>query len=299
MKRTLLATTAIVAIGGAAYADVSLSGYAEMGIKGGSGMETQFHDDIDVSFSLSGTTDNGLTFGAKIDLDEADTGRFTGGGSQFNAVFISGAFGTLTLGDTDGAFDKAMIEVGAATSLTDDHTTHSGYNGNSGLDGTNDAQILRYDYSFGDFAIAASLELDDAGTSDVFGVGGSFKTDVGGTAVGFGVGYQTVDGGADIWGVSASAGISGGIKGVVNYSDHSTKGQHTAVGLTYSMDAITVHGNYGTWNGGTMDGISGLGVAFNYDLSGGLVLMAGYGNTDPAGGGANVDTWSVGFGMSF
>jgi predicted porin len=79
------------------------------------------------------------------------------------AVFISGDLGTLTLGDTDGALDWAMQEVdfNGAASINDDHTTHAGFNGNGGLDGHYDGQILRYDYSFGDFSVAVSVEQDD------------------------------------------------------------------------------------------------------------------------------------------
>ncbi|RMH39212.1 MAG: porin, partial [Alphaproteobacteria bacterium] len=68
MKKVLFATTALVATAGVAAADVSISGYAEMGVIGGTGMDAQFHTDIDATFSMSGTTDNGLTFGASVDL---------------------------------------------------------------------------------------------------------------------------------------------------------------------------------------------------------------------------------------
>ncbi|MCP3969641.1 MAG: porin, partial [Rhodobacteraceae bacterium] len=54
MKKVLLATTALVASAGIASAQgVALSGSAEMGIIGGTGMEVQFHSDIDVTFTLS------------------------------------------------------------------------------------------------------------------------------------------------------------------------------------------------------------------------------------------------------
>jgi hypothetical protein len=42
-----------------------------MGVQGGSGgATTQFVQDIDITFTMSGTADNGTTFGAAIDLDE-------------------------------------------------------------------------------------------------------------------------------------------------------------------------------------------------------------------------------------
>jgi outer membrane protein OmpU len=183
MKKVLFATTALVATAGVAAADVSLSGFAEMGIIGGSEIDTQFHTDIDVTFTLSGATDNGLTFGASIDLDEEGGFGNTNGGPE--AVFISGDFGTITMGDTDGALDWAVTEVGMAGSINDDHTAHAGYSGNGGfnlntaaaafgppgvggigLDGLYDGQILRYNHSVGSFGFAASLEVADDRTVD-------------------------------------------------------------------------------------------------------------------------------------
>ena len=62
----ILASTALVATAGAASAqDIALSGMAEMGIFGGQDIDTQFFTDVDVTFTMSGEADNGLTFGAK------------------------------------------------------------------------------------------------------------------------------------------------------------------------------------------------------------------------------------------
>jgi hypothetical protein len=57
------------------------------------------------------------------------------------------------------------VDFGAPASINDDHTSHAGFNGNGLLDGHYDGQILRYDYSFGDFAVAISVEQDDNGTA--------------------------------------------------------------------------------------------------------------------------------------
>ncbi|MFV2035452.1 MAG: porin, partial [Halocynthiibacter sp.] len=102
MKKFLFVTTALVATAGVAAAEVRLSGSAELGVYGGTGIETQFWSDLDVRFTLSGETDNGLTFGATIDLDEVG-GGIPATTTQSQAVFLSGDFGTLTMGDTDGA----------------------------------------------------------------------------------------------------------------------------------------------------------------------------------------------------
>ncbi len=178
MNKLLLASTALVASTTFAMADVDISGFAEMGIFGGedaSGddIDTQFHTDIDATFSMSGETDTGLTFGAAIDLDSVDDEDEDGnigafdpaqGGSD-TSVFISGNLGTLTMGDTDGALDFALQEAIIGSTLQDDNE-HAGYDngfvgGNSGLDGLYDGQVARYDYSFGDFSVALSAEIDD------------------------------------------------------------------------------------------------------------------------------------------
>jgi outer membrane protein OmpU len=167
MKKVLFATSALVASTGFAAADVSVSGYAEMGIVGGNSSETQFHQDIEVTFGMSGSTDNGLTFGASIQLDEATWSDHSDDGGT--AVFISGSMGTLTMGDTDGAMDWAMTEagnMGNGGSIADNETGHAGYLG-SYLDGNEDNQVLRYNHSVGDLGIAVSIEMDDAGTREL------------------------------------------------------------------------------------------------------------------------------------
>ena len=333
MKKVLFTTTALVAFAGAASAEVTLSGYAEMGIKGGTGMETQFHNDIDVKFSLSGETDGGLTFGATIDLDEVSTSQEAGGmpGAKGpvnkSSVFISGAFGTVTLGDTDGALDWAMQEVGIGSALTDDHTTHAGFNGNGGLDGSNDGQVLRYDYSFNAFSVALSAEMEDtntAGSDTTWGIGIKYNTTLGGVELGLGLGYQsgkpvtrvagadakffttddvvTVGAKANIWGVSVDAKFAGGFRTILNYSDLDGKGgfdKHVGLGVGYSSGPLTVSANYGKYDGVLPAADKdGYGVAVNYDLGGGAVVMAGYGKSNPTGA-PSTNTWSLGLGLSF
>lgn len=300
MKKVLLASTALVAMSGAAFAEVSLSGYAEIGVvdmDGPNGVE--FHHDLDVKFSLSGETDNGLTFGATIDLDEVgDDTTCPGIGAnpantsciEEHSVFVSGSFGTVTMGDTDGAFDWALSEVGSLTAIADDHTSHAGYSGNSGLDGMNDGQVLRYDHALGDIAFALSAELDDSGggSGDVVGVGVKWSGDMGGTSIGVGVGYQE-NSTTNVAGISLSAGF-GDVSVVLNYSNWDTAPDHTAIGATYSMGALSLHANYGEFDGGT----DGFGLAANYDLGGGAVAMFGYGDSS-----TGTQTWSAGLGLSF
>jgi outer membrane protein OmpU len=344
MKNILLASTALVVFAGAAAADVSITGRAEMGIFSADKLadgtfsgsiytpgvvtsgNTQFFTDIDVTFTMSGETDNGLTFGASVDLDEGGAGAAAvadnadDGGAT---IFISGGFGTLTMGDTDGALDWAITDIGNIRnggSIADDETAHAAYIGN-GIDGRYDGQILRYDYSFGDFGVAVSIEQDDTDTvDDGFAIGVKYSMDMGGVGIDFGLGYQEA---------SIRTGISSGVFAglttgddlsvigmsvVGNFGDFSAglnyaeirsdlqplaDGDYMGFGVGYSANGLTVHANYAE-----LDVLyaptdrEGYGLSVAYDLGGGAVVHGGYGSGS-VGGSADAASWSLGLGLSF
>ncbi|NJS38490.1 MAG: porin [Rhodobacteraceae bacterium] len=60
-----------------------------------------------MEFTLSGETDGGLSFGASFRADNAAGANAGTAGS----VFISGGFGTLSMGDVDGAANAALGHV--------------------------------------------------------------------------------------------------------------------------------------------------------------------------------------------
>ena len=338
MKKVLFATTALVATAGVASAQgVEVTGYAEMGIFGGNtdnpatpGVDesvTRFFTDIDVRFRMSGETDNGLTFGAGVDLDEvagagpAVSNNNDDGGAFF---FLSGEFGTVTMGDTDGALDWALTEawVGNAGSINDDETEHAGALGAYG-DGAYDGQILRYDYTFGGVGVAVSAEMDDTGVrNNGFAVGVNYAMDLGGASVGFGAGYQTLETGAlgyapgflpattiaagstvDILGLSANVetnGFSAGLQYATFDYGGATNMDQLGLGVGYTSGAFTVSANWGQWSDvpGVPGDASGFGLAAGYDLGGGASILAGYGSSD-VGTLPTADTFSLGVSMSF
>ena len=322
MKKILIASTALVSTAGIAAADVALSGRAEMGVFKTNTVDAQFFTDIDVTFTMSGETDNGLTFGASVDLDEGGDGSDASDNNAEDGgatIFISGSFGTVTMGDTDGALDWALTEagnVGNPGSLADDETEHAGYNGAYG-DGAYDGQILRYDYSSGDFGVAVSFEIDDAGVQDMgYAIGLKYNLDLGGTTVALGAGYQSYQATAttalkgvvlgagtevDIIGVSASASWTNGLSAGVQYSDWDIGGvgvDHVGIGAGYTTGAFSIHANYGKFDvdgGGESDGF---GIAAAYDLGGGAVVHLGYGDGNTFAN-ADVKTVSLGLGLSF
>lgn len=324
MKKLLLASTAIVGFAGAAAAEVKLSGYAEMGINGGNqGYETQFHNDVVINFDFSSTTDGGVEFGGRVQLDDTNGSGNPNGTPGFDdeAFWVSGAFGKVTLGETDGAYDWALSEIYSGISLSDDHSTHLGAYWFTGLDGRYDNQVMRYEYSFGDFGAALSAEMDDTGVNDTsFGLGGKWNGQFSGMDVGVGVGYQD-NGTNSVWGLSASAAMANGLSFALGYSDLDGIAFHTSngyaagatplvdswwgLGVAYTTGALTVGANYGSFDSNVGD-VTGWGLVANYDLGGGAVAMASYGSSDdPTNTGAGSwnghgdQTWSIGLGLSF
>ena len=191
--------------------------------------DVELHTDIDVAFGMSGQTDTGLTFGASIDLDESDGTGDEGASAAFDnraqggeESFISGAFGTLTMGDTDGALDWALQEVGIGSSLGDAHTSHAGYNGNGFADGFG-GQIIRYDHSFGDFGVAVSANLsDDAAHEDIFAAGARYDAPLAAMQLGIGIGWSQRGHDGDkneAMGVSLDADFGNGFRAILNWID--------------------------------------------------------------------------------
>jgi len=258
---------------------------------------------------------------------------FTFGGLKIDdeAFWVSGTFGKVTLGETKGAIDWAVPDVYSGTAISDDHSTHAGAYWNTGLDGQYDDQILRYEYSFGDFGVALSAEMDDTGVQDtIWGLGGKWSGQLSGLDVSAGLGYQS-NGGADTVSVGASASMSNGLSFALGYasfnSDDGADGvlgtvddglvfntgnyvsgnvlvdNWMGVGIAYTTGALTVGANYSVYSAalaGVQDP-SGWGLVANYDLGGGAVAMAGYGASDNgvSGNGHGDETWSIGLGLSF
>ncbi len=312
MKKILFATTALVATAGVASADVAVSGFAELGIFDNGGATTQVHTDIDVTFSMSGTADNGVGFSAGIDLDELDGDGDTSNDQAMPDATIGLSFGpaSLTVGDTDSAFDARLTEVAMNSAIQDDHTIHPGYNGNSALDEALDSQVVRFDYALDAFTVSLSVNSDDTANLDpTYALGASFSADLG-VALGVGVGYIKGDEALtasvydEIIGLSLSAGF-GSISTVLNFSnwtDNTSGGaddaSHIALGVGTTIGALAVSANYGEYDlpGGNTNGF---GLAANYDLGGGLVAQFGFSSGDNNTAAGYDDTYSLGLAMSF
>lgn len=288
MKKILLATTALVAFGGTAYAQdaakgITLSGYAEIGVDGGNkGYNTQFHNDWQVNFNFASETDGGLSFGGKVQIEEINGAGAINGGLKIDdeAFWVSGDFGKVTLGETAGALDWAVPDVFSGTSISDDHSTHAGAYWNTGLDvtfstsvngTTYDNQIMRYEYSFGSVAVAGSVMMDDKSTvagghthaDPVLGIGAKWSGAMAGTDVTAGIGYQG-NGDSSTWSVGATAKMANGFSASLGYADFSSD---AAKGQVFSTSLYVA-------NGVPVKSWVGAGVAYT---TGALTVGANYG----------------------
>jgi outer membrane protein OmpU len=174
MKKILLATTMLAAGVTAAAAEVSVSGKSRMGVVY-DGADAQFYTRNRVYFTGTGETDGGLSFGFSVRNDQIGTGGTANGDST---VFISGAFGKLTMGDVSGAADAIVGQVSAVGFTSLGSTNEIGYLGNSktaalytystgdltfglGIGQTasgDDAKSIAVQYAMGDYSIALGYE---------------------------------------------------------------------------------------------------------------------------------------------
>lgn len=140
---------------------------------------------------------SGIIFGATIRADNAPAGDGGTRGQTAGNVFASGAWGTVTFGDTNGADENWVGDVPGNLSLTglgDLHETPFVSNGGSfGTDVTNDfaanpdaRPTVRYDFDSGDFGISVSTNRD---LTDIQ-LGGGYDGTLGGGQWSVGLGYD-------------------------------------------------------------------------------------------------------------
>ena len=286
MKKVLLASTALVLSAGVAAADVSVGGDGRMGIVSLNGADAGFTSRIRISFSASGETDGGLSFGGSIRADNSGSGAGpTVGGQTAGSVFVEGSFGKLSMGDVSGAPEAAVGDLSGVglTGLGD--LNELTYLSNA------DRSAARWDYVMGDLGI--HLSADNPGTvatapdvaNKALGIAVTYSIG----DISMGVGFETADdaGGLDVSADHIVAGVSaafGDATVKVAYGDSSDLDfTQYGVSLDYAMGATTVTGFWINKESGTVAALNvgdsyGLGVA--YDLGGGASLKGGVVDSD-------------------
>jgi len=147
MRKVLLTTTALVALGGISAASaLDISGNYSFDYvindngtaNTGGNNNTNMASDMNIDFTHSQTTDAGMTFSVLVRLDES-------GSIQDQKVGVSGDFGKVELGASDGIVD-GMDAAYAGSDLphTGAGTTNSTVNATSGVADTATANKISY-----------------------------------------------------------------------------------------------------------------------------------------------------------
>lgn len=267
MKKILLATTLIAASAGFAAAEVAVSGTARMGVADLGGVNgAQFNSRIRIIFTASGETDGGLSFGGSVRNDQSGVGGASNGDST---VYISGAFGKLTMGDTGNAADALVGQVSGV-----------GYTSLNSLNeiawvGTPKTGAL-YEYSAGalTFALGSSQVSSLAGTSSTMSAAAKYATDAYSVALGYednsAIGSQvSVLGSATFSGATVKAKVANfdpALVGAKSFTEY-------ALSVDYTINGVGLTAFYHD-NGAAIDPAA-YGVGASYDLGGGAVVKGG------------------------
>lgn len=291
MKKILLATTAVIATAGMAAADVSpLSGSARMGLvhndAAGNVEDTRLHTRVRIVIQAAGETDGGLGWGARTRI-EATNGSGPATEIDSSRVWISGAWGKLTFGDTDPAGDDfGLAGLGFTNINIDKAGEASDFSGSANV---------RYDGSFGPLTIVATTGLSyahDTAASNDWSIG--FAYDFGDFNVAMAYDHDDAHDaeGTFLAGENQAiefrvAGTFAGITTGLYVAENDTHGQGFGIDLAYKMGDLTLLAVYsetdndhgiiqvaGTPNNASRDAF---GVGFKFGLGGGATLAGGIG----------------------
>jgi len=194
MKKLLIASTALVATAGMAAADITVSGHADAGYHsnlfdkpaGGAALyrDGGVFSSVGVDFTMSGTTDSGITFGATLNIDagtEVDMADYhldgnDGGTAGLGSVTMAGTFGTLTF-DNDGIdniYNDAYtaMDVSYATTLSGVAVTVAMDTNDSANGASSTSDNMSFSAGYGSGPIAYTLTGSNNGTN-----GMSYKLD--------------------------------------------------------------------------------------------------------------------------
>jgi len=275
MKHVLFTTTALVALSGAAMADVTWSGSASLGYNDGTGVMAE---GINTDIDLDATMSNAGGYSASISAAMEGGGAITGEDIAITTPVVS-----IHYGEVVEAANSAYSDTDGLTGLGSDEFTGSG------------AAVL-ISASTGGMSVGFSDDATIDGSGSSFGISG----DLGG--VSFGIGSK-----GDYWGISASGSAMGGSISVA--SEEVETGSATGVSLTMPLGdmSLTVSATDGDFwgasvstalagatisagtdsNDDTQFGLSttiagGFGLAADFDTDNGTELALTYALSDSA-----------------
>ena len=292
MKKLLIASTALIAVAGAAAAEtgVKIGGMGRFGLVNYSGNGPGVADtrvDARLRFNIDATTetDSGVVFGGRIRMQWDDGAEEAALSDARLNVSYAGL--SVEVGNANTAFDSAALlynsEIGYVSSSAGNSRSNF-FSFSSGPLGGTDYMGIFASYSMNGFTGMASYVTPDQNTSvgvyEESSIALSYETDmftVAAAAAQDGAGQQ----GNDIWYIGgAYKGLANTTIGL-NYIDEGEDGAGVSLGTT-----IVGYAHYSMGNGVTLKGYisnndyvgnatdTGFGIGADYDL-GGATLAGG------------------------
>jgi outer membrane protein OmpU len=299
MRKVLLATTALVAMTGAAAAEVTVNGFYEFMYTSTNDDRTSTYDtmtdDSEIHVSYNDASDNGLGYGMTVELKTMSDGDNST--IDESSMYVSGDFGKITLGNNDGAAEDHAFFMGNTHSYGQ-YSGHQTVKGSGGTDLTvsngveygvaSDAIKVKYSspsmsgFNFS-YSIAGQSSASDSEDTEV-GVG--YSTDIGGVGISinagaFDSGESTDTGETTFQNIVISNGDIAIGAAMSNSSTGTTKDIDTsALVVTYALnDDTSLSADYITSKNGVAgdkDELTGVGFGISYMVAPGLKLDLGH-----------------------
>jgi len=278
MKHVLFTTTALVALSGTAFADVTWSGSAALSYNDGSGVMAEgMNTDIDLDVTMSNAGGYSASISAAMEGGESITGE---------DISITTPVATINYGEVVEAANSAYADTDGLSGLGSDEFTSE--------DGSGAAILVSA--STGGMTVGFSDDATVDGSASSFGISG----DLGG--VSFGIGSKDED-----WGISASGSAMGGTISVaseevdgesatgvsvtvplgdMSMTVSATDGDFWGASVSTSLAGATISAGTDS-NDDTQFAISttiagGFGLAADYDTDNGTELALSYSLSDSA-----------------
>lgn len=242
MKSILLASTAVIALAGAAAAEVSFGGSATLGFNSNSTSGNDgFYWDAGVSVTLSQTLDNGLTASATFDLSV-----FTSSLNNLAPAGVSASGLVLSL-----VAENAGLYFGDTGMAAGKHWASAGDMENDGFSATDGDTVLRGDMAVAGWDASVSYILDTV-TGDLaqlsVGASGAFGS------VNVAVAYQAEDtdvgtAGGDfnpdnVFGLSVGTSFSGADVTFAYVSNVTAGDNSIGIKVAYPVGPVTLTGYF-------------------------------------------------------
>jgi hypothetical protein len=225
MRKVLLATTALVAVGGvtAANADISISGNYEWEYLT-TDTGAAWSDDSSVKITATNAADNGMTFSTIYQLGGGSDGGLA---VDKGYIQVDGDFGKLQLGDAENSAAQILSSPLGRNQDIESELGQGSAETRIGIGGA--ADITWYSPNMSGFQVGISKDLTDADASTADG-----QTDF---AIKYSMSGATVYYGAteDLSSVGVSASIAGFTVGVGSKSESGTSVKANDVGVNYTL----------------------------------------------------------------